>query len=291
VTGTAQAGGASTITLAAGASATDDAYLGMIIDITSGTGSGQQAMIVGYNGTTKVATVISNTATGVWAVNPGGTSVYAIRANVQYRPISTAIPTLTFYGYDLQSIAGNVILQKILGAVGSWRVSLAPRGVPRLSMNFGGALQAPTDVSAPSAATFQATRGVPWMGAHVALGGARVGVNELSFDLRAPFSSIPDQTQTYGVSQSLHAAGRRNTGRIVPPKRLIATHDPFTLWRNGTAQSIATWWGPAAGQRVALLWPRAVYTAVDSVDVGGLDYQGLSFSSASENAGVIVTFW
>ena len=49
--------------------------------------------------------------------------------------------------------------------------------------------------------------------------------------------------------------------------------------------------GPAAGQRVALLWPRAVYTAVDSVDVGGLDYQGLNFSSASENAGVIVTFW
>lgn len=61
--GTAQAGTygtdplAATITLAAGASATDDYYNNMIVEIVSGTGVGQRALIGDYNGTTKVATL------------------------------------------------------------------------------------------------------------------------------------------------------------------------------------------------------------------------------------------
>ena len=62
VTGTAQAGAAGSITLAAGASATDDIYNGMIISLTGGTGSGSSGVIVDYNGTTKVATVQKTTA-------------------------------------------------------------------------------------------------------------------------------------------------------------------------------------------------------------------------------------
>jgi hypothetical protein len=71
--GTAQAGGASTITLAAGADASDDEYNGYGIRITSGTGSGQSRMISDYVGSTKVATVSS-----AWATQPDNTSVYEV---------------------------------------------------------------------------------------------------------------------------------------------------------------------------------------------------------------------
>ena len=71
--GTAQAGGASTITLAAGASATDDQYNGFAIKITSGTGVGQTRIISDYVGSTKVATVAS-----AWSIQPDNTSVYQI---------------------------------------------------------------------------------------------------------------------------------------------------------------------------------------------------------------------
>lgn len=65
---TAQAGGNATITLAAGASGTNDYYKGALINITGGTGSGQSAVILsGYNGTTKVASVSPN-----WKVVPTG---------------------------------------------------------------------------------------------------------------------------------------------------------------------------------------------------------------------------
>src|ERR1035437_6728776 len=71
--GTAQAGAAGTITLRSGASATNNIFKDQIVFITSGTGLGQQRIISGYVGSTKVATVSVN-----WSVNPDATSVYQV---------------------------------------------------------------------------------------------------------------------------------------------------------------------------------------------------------------------
>lgn len=73
ITDDAQAGAAGTITLAAGASATDNIYNGERISILEGTGAGQSRIITAYNGTTKVATVNRN-----WTTNPDSTSKYSI---------------------------------------------------------------------------------------------------------------------------------------------------------------------------------------------------------------------
>lgn len=71
--GTAQAGAAATITLRAGASATDNLFVSAIIAIYSGTGAGQCQVITGYVGSTKVATVART-----WAITPDNTSVYKV---------------------------------------------------------------------------------------------------------------------------------------------------------------------------------------------------------------------
>ena len=75
-TGTAQAGAATTITLASGASATNDTYNTMSVYITSGTGSGQLRTITDYVGSTKVATVAT------WTTTPNATSVYHVAPSV-----------------------------------------------------------------------------------------------------------------------------------------------------------------------------------------------------------------
>jgi hypothetical protein len=72
-TGTAQAGAASSITLDASASATNDLYNYSYISLFSGTGAGQTRQITDYVGATKVAT--TNLA---WTVNPDATSVFFI---------------------------------------------------------------------------------------------------------------------------------------------------------------------------------------------------------------------
>ncbi len=74
--GTAQAGGSNTITLDAGASSTNSLYNGDLIALSGGTGAGQVRTIIGYNGTTKVATVDKS-----WNVNPDNTSTFSIFAS------------------------------------------------------------------------------------------------------------------------------------------------------------------------------------------------------------------
>lgn len=71
--GTAQAGGASSITLAAGASAADNLYQFSLIYIYAGTGAGQTNSIASYVGSTKAAAVDNP-----WGVVPDATSKYVI---------------------------------------------------------------------------------------------------------------------------------------------------------------------------------------------------------------------
>jgi hypothetical protein len=74
-TGTAQAGAASSVTLASSASATDNLYVGETVKIVSGTGAGQVRVVTAYTGSTKVATVGR-----AWITNPDNTSLYVVQA-------------------------------------------------------------------------------------------------------------------------------------------------------------------------------------------------------------------
>jgi hypothetical protein len=70
---TAQAGGNTSITLDAGASAVDDFYKDSLVVIVDGTGAGQNRVVTTYNGTSKVATTQS-----IWGTNPDATSVFVL---------------------------------------------------------------------------------------------------------------------------------------------------------------------------------------------------------------------
>lgn len=74
--GTATAGGATSITLAVGSSATDDFYNDNVIRIVGGTGAGQSRVVTDYVGSTRVATVGS-----AWVTNPDNTSQYVFEGN------------------------------------------------------------------------------------------------------------------------------------------------------------------------------------------------------------------
>lgn len=70
---TAQAGAASTITLDASASATNNFYQDAICFLTGGTGAGQSRSITSYVGSTKVATIFP-----AWSTNPDATSTFTL---------------------------------------------------------------------------------------------------------------------------------------------------------------------------------------------------------------------
>ena len=113
--GTAQAGGASTITLDAGASATDNFYRYQQIVIRSGTGANQAAIIASYVGSTKVATI-----TGTWATNPDVTSVFTVipEGKIAATVASADLGTVTLALAQTFNMTGN-ITGNLSGSVGS----------------------------------------------------------------------------------------------------------------------------------------------------------------------------
>lgn len=129
--GVAVAGGASTITLAVGASVVDGAYRPLRIRLTSGTGNGQTRMITRYVGATKVATV-----TPAWVTPPDATTNYSIDAQVAYSPVSSALESATMYFYY------GGFVHKLLGARGdfSWKFPKMdlPIGSVELQGLYGG---------------------------------------------------------------------------------------------------------------------------------------------------------
>lgn len=88
ITGTAQAGSANTITLAAGDTTADGGYVGQSIVLTGGTGKGQAATISGN--VSKVAMVVTPYANGNWLVNPDATTTYSISGQLPVLQVGVA---------------------------------------------------------------------------------------------------------------------------------------------------------------------------------------------------------
>jgi hypothetical protein len=117
--GTAQAGGGASVTLDAGASATNNLYRYNAITIVSGTGAGQSGYIHAYDGSTKVASVEPG-----WATNPSSDSVFEI--------IGTAIA-------DIHAINGNSTYDQYLGTlVNDYNNGSLSAGVPLTAAAYAG---------------------------------------------------------------------------------------------------------------------------------------------------------
>lgn len=284
VTGTAQAGGASSVTLAVGASAVDDAYKGMPVFIGGGTGSGQSAVITGYVGATRVATVAK-----AWAVQPDATSTYTIPANVLYRPASAAIPTGTLYDYQHSSAAGvDSRLNKIFGANSSWSMELSARDRALMSFNFQGMLQSPSDVAHPGDATYDAEPGRPVVAASDALfGGAAVKFGRFTLDAGSTVQQGDDPTATYGYDVAF-IKDRKFTGTLNPYMVDLATRNALALFMAATVQSIVLRWGTAAGNRTSILVPQAQIIKPDTGDNNGRATDDISFQAIGANNGVFI---
>jgi hypothetical protein len=87
--GTAQAGGASTVTLKSGTSITLDSN--SVVMLTGGTGAGQTGRVSSYNGTTKVATMAT-----AWNTAPDNTTTY----DVLWAPLDKTGYALAATGLD-----------------------------------------------------------------------------------------------------------------------------------------------------------------------------------------------
>lgn len=287
ITGVAQGGGASSITLAAGASATDDFYKGMPIRVTDSTGDGQIVIVAEYDGTTKVASVLPP-----WDVAPVNGSDYEILKNVRYAPASTGLEVGTLYEWQHNSAAGgNSLLRKITDAAANLSFEITVRGIARMAVNLSGILPGnPANVAHPGAAVIDATRPPVFMAADAYLGGAAVKFNRVSIDLGNTVQQADDPAATFGLDVA-GVVTRNVTGSINPQLSLLSVRNIFADFMAGTEKSLLLHWGSATGNRIAMLQPRIRYTGATPIDVNGFAAEEVPYKAVGADDGFWLTFY
>jgi hypothetical protein len=286
VTGTAQAGASGTITLASGASASNNFYRGCVIITTGGTGSGQTRQIRSYVGSTKVATV-----TPAWTVTPDATTTYAVKACHIYKQVSSSIPTITIYEHLTRTDGGDSKLRAQVGAAGTMTFAAQVGTGCYFDFTMTGSLVQPTDVTPPSASTYQSTRPIAFVDAITcALDGTSIALDNFSFDAGNEVSQINDPRADYGLGVA-GIVRRGAGGTFRAPMELESVRDVFSSWKNGTEAVLSLIWGSTAGNRFAVLSDHMVYSAVSDADVSGFLYAETPFRCNQPNDSFMITYW
>lgn len=240
VTGTATAGTANTITLAAGASAVDGFYNGMPLDVTAGANVGFPNFVTAYNGTTKVAT-LAKSATGAY----GATSAYAIRANAIYRPISASFESVAFIcNYD-------GVQHKALGARGTVSFGINARGLPAFKFQLLGLYQTVADVGllVPDYSAFQRPLIVNSANTPaVYLHDVSPVLESFNFDLAGSVNFIQRVN-----SERVDLNDRAPAGKVVFEANTVAVKDWWSVSRAGTLGAFAMKHGTVAGNQVGFV--------------------------------------
>lgn len=264
VTGAAQAGAASTITLAAGASATDGTYVGATISYTTGgTDFGTPRIITAYNGTTKIATVHK-----AWDTNPGASSGYSISANATYLPVSSGFESLTLY-YNISGVR-----HKLLGAKGSVNLDLSANSRPALKFSYTGVYGGVADASeaTPVYTAFQTPQTVGSTNTTALIAGkladgSATGVQLMKFDL--------DLANAVKHRQLIGAAGviltdRQPKGNVSLEATTVTFKDWFGDIRSSTKYPLMVENGLSAGNRVCVVLPNSQLSEPKYSDSDGI---------------------
>jgi hypothetical protein len=277
VTGTPTAGSANSLTLAAGASAVNNFYNGMVLTITAGLGNGTSFVVTAYNGTTKVATL--RQFAGSTAVTLDATSAYSIAANAAYTPITdtfgVADTSITVYYFI------DRILHKFTGGRGTFTFSMPLGQIPTITFNFTGIYVTPSDATTPAAV--YPTDVVPQIFRSTNSGGfgflGHYGcVESIEFDL----GNQVEYRELVGCTRQVIITDRASTGTVMVEAPLMAVKDYFSAaLDDAQGGSGALHWlhGTTAGNRVSFIAP--------NVDLGQPTYgesQGISMLNLPYNA-------
>lgn len=236
ITGTAQGGTASTITLESGAVTANDLFNGERVSIIEGTGEGQSRLIIDSAITTDVVTVAHN-----WTVNPDNTSVYAIMgAEVDLRAVAeqSVSATATVDFDDLATIEGDLSdggrLDLIIDAILADTNELQTDDIPGLIA----ALNDPTTAAIASAVWSAATRTVT-----------------AATNITSDGSAITSSSGSVTVGTNSDKTGYSISGTLTTLDALDTAQDS----QHSTTQSaIAALNDPTAGAIADAVWTEAI---------------------------------
>lgn len=270
-------------TLSTGASATAQAYRGMPIAISGGTGA-----VAAANGTYFVSDYTTGKVATLSQVAGSGTAgtgnLWQVPANVLYVPGSTSIPSLSMRLY----MDGRY--WDFYGCQGTVTFELTAAGACLANFTFSGLYYATGDASVP-AVTYDGTRPGTFRSSRMLVDRAAVSLQTLRLDTGNKMAFPENPNTAEGFDPPLITA-RDMQGMIDPHMTLQATRDILTRMRAGNSPFIilATIEGGAAstGNRIALTIPSALATSYEPGDRNGLATEGMPFFPKGQDSGAML---
>jgi len=252
LTGTAAAGAAGSITLAAGTSAINNFYVGQLISITSGTGAGGAGIITAYNGTTKVATVAKTTTT----FTPAASSQYSIGANVSFKPISIVDGVADTSCTIVYNVDG--VQHVLLGCRGTATIGMSLGEIPSISYTMTGIYTTPTDTAQSTYTLAYANQAAPVVFKSDAVSGYNFfGVTTCLRSIQLDIGNEVTYRELIGCGKRVDIVDGQTSGTVMMEATTMATWNPFEAsLTDGSPGLLSAVHGPTAGNRVGLVVPR-----------------------------------
>lgn len=245
---TLQVGSTTTqVKLAAGASATDNAYCGMSISVTGF----PVRTIIAYNGSTKMATVHTPYATAPGAVT------YGIAAASYYSPATTGLKSCTLYFNQ------GGLRHKLIGARGNASLDMSANGRPVIKFDMIGMFSPVTD--AADSATYSGW-GTPqtvnttntWALVDGKLSdGSATGIQVMKWSM--DFGNAVKHRQLIG-SESVPITDRNTKGSVSIEMTTIAFNSWIERIRASTKAAMVIENGLTAGNEVNIWMPNSQLT-------------------------------
>ena len=275
VTGTATAGALNSITLAVGSSAVNDAYKNRVLRITAGVGIGTVALITGYVGSTRVASLRALAGN----VTPDSTSEYSIGLQTIYTPVSSEFSSVTLH-YNIDGV-----LHKLTGVRGTFSLNTTVGQIPTLDFTMTGIYNAPTDTAAP--AVTYTDQAAPL----VFKAGNSGGFNLLGYSgcLQSVAMDIGNSIiyrELVGCTKEVLLTDRSVSGTATIEAPTIAAKDYFTTsLTDGSLGDLSFIHGTTAGNIVALVSNRVDIGAPSYSDQDGIHMLAVPYTAVPSTAG------
>lgn len=271
----ASGGSTTTAVLGTSASTTAQIYRGMPITFT-GTVAGD-SFITDYTAG-KTATLADTMGGSIVA-----TTNYQIPINVLYKPASGSNSTLTFYLY----IDG--LLYKVVGARGTFELSLDSGGIGRLKFNFQGMYLSKTDASIVTP-TYDSSRPPVFKNGVFKINRLASAINSLSLSNGNTLTNPDNPNSLEGFDPAIITA-RKITGNMDPAETLVATRDIMADFRAGTNRIIHARYGASTGNKVGITLPANIYTGQNPSNRDRLSTVDVPFTPTTQDAGAFLCFY
>jgi hypothetical protein len=204
-------------------------------------------------------------------------------SSVTYAPADTGFLSCTLYFYEQQD-SGNCRLHKITGARGDVSLDLNSGKFGTAQFKFQGAYNAPTEVEAPGAPTYETTLPPIIESSTLTLNSVSTLIAQaVKIAMNNDVVKQDDLNSPSGLKGFL-ITGRKPDGTINPESVLAATYDFYGDWAAATARALSIVVGSASGNKITITAPKLVIEKLGAGDRTGIRTEEVQFALAVNSA-------